>query len=67
MESTRIDGRYVLVGPDGMQHEVKNVSQFCRKHNLDRGNLYRVILGMRRHHRGFTCPDAGYKRMYIRS
>ena len=55
---------YSFVGPDGMRHEGENLRAFCRKHSLDIRNLYRVLDGVRRHHKGFTSPEAMYVRTY---
>lgn len=56
-----------IVAPDGSVHRVKSLRQFCREHGLDSGNLCQVVWGSRRHHKGYTCPAAGYVRTYIRS
>jgi hypothetical protein len=58
---------YSVVGPDGVRHEGRNLRSFCRDHGLDEANMRCVIDGARRHHKGYTCPEAGYRRTYVRS
>ena len=33
---------------------IKNFSNFCREHNLNRGNLFSTITGKKKH-KGFKC------------
>lgn len=53
-----------FTGPDGKQYRVTNMRKFCREHGLSPGNLYKVYIGTRRHHKGFQCHEAGYQRVY---
>ena len=47
----------VLISPSGQRVRVDNVHAFALSHGLDRGNLWRVIVGERQHHKGWrsTC------------
>lgn len=46
-----------LISPDGERVTVYCVSAFCRDNGLDVRNLWRVINGERRHHRGWMSAD----------
>ena len=59
-----VDYLYTVIDPAGEPHRIVNVRQFCDEHGLDSGNMYRVIMGVRKHCGGFTCPEAGYIRTY---
>ena len=54
----------ILIDPTGTQHSVIWLRPFCRQHGLDSGNMTRVVNGQRKHHKGWTCPEAGYVRTY---
>jgi hypothetical protein len=47
--------RFIVTDPDGSEHYVTNLSQFCREHGLNTPNLLNVAKGKRPHHRGWTC------------
>lgn len=38
----------------GNTYNVENTGQFARDHNLDQGNLYNVLRGVRKSHKGWT-------------
>ncbi len=44
---------YSLISPDGEIFTGKNVSEFCREHNLRRRSIHRIVLGQRPHHKGW--------------
>ena len=46
---------YAIISPDGEKFITKNMSEFCREHNLDKGNMSSVILGKSKHHKGWVC------------
>ena len=41
--------------PDGTKKILKNLSAFCREHNLNKGNFGAVSRGIRPHHKGYKC------------
>lgn len=41
--------------PDGTKKVLKNLSAFCREHNLNKGNFGAVSRGVRPHHKGYKC------------
>jgi group I intron endonuclease len=41
--------------PDGTKKVLKNLSAFCREHNLNKGNFGAVSKGIRTHHKGYKC------------
>jgi hypothetical protein len=55
---------YSFVAPDGSVHTGNNLRAFCRLHTLDYSNIYQVLMGARKHHKGFTAPESGYVRTY---
>ncbi len=44
---------YSLISPDGEIFTGKNVSDFCKEHNLNRRCIHRIVLGQRPHHKGW--------------
>jgi general stress protein YciG len=44
---------FILMDTYGNIHKGKNVSQFCKKHNLDCSNILRVLEGIQSHHKGW--------------
>jgi hypothetical protein len=52
-----------LVSPEGVLiPPFKNLSQFCREHNLRPDCLRDVMNGITKSHQGWTCPSSGYQR-----
>lgn len=51
----RMSQQYVVVFPDGHEEEIINLSAFCRKYKLNKGNLCSTAHGRRSHHKGFKC------------
>jgi len=45
---------YQITTPDGHKITTTNLREFCKEHNLDQGNLSRVMKGKAHHHKGFT-------------
>ena len=52
----RISKEITMVSPEGIIVTAKNISQFCRDHNLQNGNLYKVLRGKMKTHRGWSLP-----------
>lgn len=52
----------VLVSPAGERVEVFCIAAFCRDNDLDSGNLSKVIMGTRQHHKGWrnVYPPVGF-------
>lgn len=44
-----------VIFPDGTEKVLKNLSAFCREHNLSKGTLCSVSNGYRPHHKGYKC------------
>lgn len=47
---------FTLLNPYGKIVSGKNVSQFCKDNNLNKGHIFNVISGKRKHHKGWTTP-----------
>lgn len=47
---------FVLKAPNGKIYKGKNISEFCKKHNLFSSAIYQVRLGNRKSHKGWTLP-----------
>ena len=45
--------RYVATFPNGTETEVTNLTAFCREHNLDQPNAFKVVTGKHKTYRGF--------------
>jgi len=46
---------WLVLFPNGQEEVVKNLSDFCRKNNLNKGNLCGTAHGRSPHHKGFRC------------
>ena len=44
---------YSLISPDGEIFTGRNVSEFCKEHNLKRRMIHRIVMGQRPHHKGW--------------
>tara|TARA_B100000287_G_scaffold263610_1_gene248056 strand:- start:768 stop:1568 length:801 start_codon:yes stop_codon:yes gene_type:complete len=44
---------YSLISPEGEIFTGRNVSEFCKEHNLKRRMIHRVVMGQRPHHKGW--------------
>jgi hypothetical protein len=48
--------KFKLIDPDGKVYITKNgLTLFCEKHNLTASNLHKVVMGERKHHKGWKC------------
>jgi len=45
---------YIFINKDGVEFLTDNFTKFCRKHDLNRSALIKVMSGERKHHKGFT-------------
>jgi hypothetical protein len=52
----RVSKSITLKNPDGEIITIKNISKFCRENNLGNANLYKVIRGEIKQHKGWTLP-----------
>jgi group I intron endonuclease len=52
--------QYVAISPDGTYHEVFDLIDFCRTHQIDGYSIGQVIKGNRSHHKSWRCytPDS---------
>lgn len=46
--------RYIFMSPNGEIYVVRNIKKLAEEWNLDRGTLWKVVCGKRRHHKGWT-------------
>lgn len=46
---------WLVIFPNGEEKIIKNLSEFCRNNNLNRGNLCGTAHGHSKHHKGFRC------------
>lgn len=46
-----------IISPEGILFKVPNINKFAREHNLDSGNLYRLIVGEQKSHKGWVLPN----------
>ncbi|BDD79902.1 hypothetical protein [Burkholderia phage FLC9] len=44
---------FVMVAPDGTEHQGTNLFEFCQKHGLSATGMYDVFAGRRKHHKGW--------------
>ena len=42
-----------FIDPSGAEVEIFNLKKFCRDNNLTYGNMYKVLIGKRNHHKGW--------------
>lgn len=47
--------RYIVVSPEGIEFEIKNLSQFCRENDLDMPSMLRLCVGGAKQHKGWKC------------
>ena len=48
---------YAFISPSGEVHKGKNITEFARRHGLDRANMQHVHLGERNHHKGWRALE----------
>jgi group I intron endonuclease len=46
---------YEVIFPDGHTEEISNMAEFCRIHNLHKGNMSSVAKGTLKQYKGFKC------------
>jgi group I intron endonuclease len=51
---SRLSKSYLIRHPDGAEHRVTGIRQFCRDNGLDHSTLFQVLAGKQRHHKGYT-------------
>jgi len=54
---------FIFINKNGVEFLTDNFTQFCRKNDLNKSAMYKVMNGERSHHKGFTCkklPEAPY-------
>jgi group I intron endonuclease len=54
-QSINCSKNYLITFPDGHKEIIKNLTTFCKKLNLDRRSMHRVISGKYKKHKGFRC------------
>lgn len=48
-------GFYILISPEGVVTEVKNLKKFCIQNDLTLSNMHKVTMGQRIQHKGWKC------------
>ena len=51
----KIACEWLVIFPNGEEKIVYNLSDFCRKHDLNKGNMGSTACGRREHHKGYKC------------
>ncbi len=51
-------GNWLITTPGGSKLKITNLKQFCSIHKLDRGHMWSVAKGKRKHHKGYKCNYA---------
>tara|TARA_R110000765_G_scaffold366340_2_gene456467 strand:- start:329 stop:679 length:351 start_codon:yes stop_codon:yes gene_type:complete len=46
---------FTFINNDGVEFLTDNFTKFCRKNDLNKSAMYKVMSGERTHHKGFTC------------
>lgn len=44
-----------LINPEGINFETKNLSEFCRKYNLNQGSMSAIAQGKQKTYKGWKC------------
>jgi predicted DNA-binding protein (UPF0251 family) len=55
----------ILVSPDNIEYEVTNINKFARQHNLDCGNLCRLLNKQYKYYKGWRLKSTS-KQQYIK-
>ena len=51
---SRLSKSYLIRHPDGSEHRVTGIRQFCRDNGLDHSTMFQVLAGKQYHHKGYT-------------
>ena len=51
--SNTLSKEWIIITPNGKKFEVKNLHTFCKKNDLNSGNMSRVAKGIFSHHKGY--------------
>jgi len=57
LENSTVAKEYLITFPDQSVKIIKNLSKFCRDHNLNRKSAERVLIGKRTHHKGYKISS----------
>jgi len=47
--------KFHIIEPSGLEYCIKNLSAFCREHNLDNSTMIKVAKGKVSNHKGYLC------------
>lgn len=47
----------IVISPDNIVYDIKNITHFCDQHNLCASHLVKVLNGKRKHHKGWMKYD----------
>jgi hypothetical protein len=50
---SRCKRNYKIISPENVEYYTNNICDFCRNNNLDSGNMYRVLSGGQKTHKGW--------------
>lgn len=53
-QADKLSRDFLLIDPNGVQHQGRNVKEFCQQHGLDVFCVYRVLSGSQSHHQRWT-------------
>ena len=51
----KLSKEYIIFYPDGKSEKIKNLNDFCKKNNLNQGNMCSVASGRLDSHKGYKC------------
>ena len=57
--SKKDTNHYIAVNPSGKEYDVKDIADFCNKHNLWPSNMRKVAQGKAKTCKGWLCRNAG--------
>ena len=46
---------YIIISPDGERNIIIGIHDYCKKNNLNTGNMVQVAKGNSKHHKGYRC------------
>lgn len=55
---SKFSKEYVLISPSGALLKVKGLKKFCADNDLSDGNMFKVMNGTIKHHKGWKCKRA---------
>ncbi len=53
--ANKIAKEWIIYDPEGRVYNIKNLSKFCKEHNLDNSSMCKVANGKSSHHKNWKC------------